>query len=673
MKNMRTLVPLSILIALAPLALAQRPSGFDASAIDRAADPCADFYQFACGGWMKANPIPSDQARWGRFNELQERNREVMRKIAEDAAGKQAKLRSPLEQKIGDFYAACMDEAAINAKGFHPAKPELDRIAAISDKPALADAVARVFRSGAGAFFRFSSAPDSKNSTQVIADLDQGGLGLPDRDYYFRSDEKSVDLRNKYVAHIQKMFELTGISATEAAKQAKAVMEIETRLAKGSLDRVARRDPEKLYHIMTLDELAKLSPSFRWARFFRASGAPRFATLNVDVPEFIKSMESALSEHSVADLKAYLAWHVLHNVADALAAPFEEETFTFFAKTLQGTKEMRARWKRCTDLMDNLMPDALGRKFVEITLGAEGMRRTQEMVGEIEKVMAADLQSLDWMTPATKDQALTKLNGILNKIGTNETWQAYATVRVLRGDAYGNAERAAGFEVQRQLSKIGKPVDKKEWFMSQPTVNAYYDPQQNNINFPAGILQPPFWDNAADDAVNYGAIGAVIGHELTHGFDDEGRQFDAKGNLRDWWKPEDAKAFEQRADCFVQQYGGYTAVDDVKLNGKLTLGENTADNGGVRLAYLALMEKLAGKEPGKRDGFTAEQRFFLGFGQIWCENRTPELARMRAQTDPHSPGRYRVNGVVTNMPEFQKAFACGTRQTTAKGPACRIW
>ena len=334
---------------------------------------------------------------------------------------------------------------------------------------------------------------------------------------------------------------------------------------------------------------------------------------------------------------------------------------------------MRPRWKRCVDLTDEQLPDALGRKFVETTLGAEGMRRTHEMVGEIEKAMATDLQSVDWMTPQTKQLAMEKLHGVLNKIGTNDKWRTYATVQISRDDFFGNTERAARYEVERELSRIGKPVDKKEWGMSQPTVNAYYDPQQNNINFPAGILQPPFYDNKMDDAVNYGAIGSVIGHELTHGFDDEGRQFDAKGNLRDWWTEADAKAFDQRADCLVQQYGSYSPVDDVKLNGKLTLGENTADNGGLRLAYSALMDKLAGKEPPPRDDFTAAQRFFLGWGQVWCQNVRPEAARLRAQTDPHSPGNFRVNGVVSNMAEFQKAFACRTGQPMVRGPACRVW
>ena len=621
---------------------------------------------------MAANPIPGDQSRWGRFDALQERNSNILRKILEDAALPKPG-RSALDQKVGDYYASCMDEAAINAKSATPLKPNLERIAALKNKTDLADLVAALVRFGSTPFFHFGSGPDAKNSAQVIGDLDQGGLGMPDRDYYFKTDEKSADLRRQYVAHVQKMLELAGITPAEAARQAAAVMAIETELAKASLDRVARRDPEKLYHKLSLKELGALGGNFAWSNFFVASGAPRMQSLNVDVPDFIKAMDGVIAAHSVDDLKAYLTWNLLHDSAQMLAAPFERENFNFYSKALRGTKELRVRWKRCTEFADGQLPDALGKKFVETTLGGEGMRRTQQMVVEIEKAMANDLQSLAWMTPQTKQQAMVKLRAILNKIGTNATWRNYSTVRIARNDFFGNSERASGYEVQRQLAKIGKPVDKKDWLMSQPTVNAYYDPTQNNINFPAGILQPPFYDNNQDDAVNYGAIGAVIGHELTHGFDDEGRQFDAKGNLRDWWTEADAKAFEERASCIVNQYSGYTAVDDIKLNGKLTLGENTADNGGLRLAYMALLDKLEGKEPAPRDGFTAAQRFFLGWGQIWCQNVTPEAARLRAQTDPHSPGKDRVNGVVSNMPEFQKAFACGTQATMARGPACRVW
>ena len=621
---------------------------------------------------MAANPIPGDQSRWGRFDQLQDGNREILRKMLE-AAAQPSPNRTAIEQKMGDYYASCMDEKAINAKGVAPLKPELGRIDALKDKKGLADLMAYLYAGRTAPFFRFGSGPDAKNSSLMIGDLDQGGLGLPDRDYYFRTDAKSEEIRKQYVAHIQKMFELAGVSAADAAKRAQTVMTMETALAKGSLDRVARRDPEKLYHKMALKELESLGPNLDWAKFFSLMKTPAIASLNVDVPDFIKTMDQVIASSSLDDLKVYLSWNLLHDSAAQLSQPFEQENFNFFRKTLTGAKEMRPRWKRCVDLADNQLPDAVGKKFTETTLGPEGIKRTHEMVGEIEKAMASDLKSLAWMTPATKDQAFTKLNEVMNKIGTNDKWEPYSKVKVTRDDFFGDTERAASFEITKELNKIGKPVDKKEWGMSQPTVNAYYDPQQNNINFPAGILQPPFYDNKLDDAVNYGAIGAVIGHELTHGFDDQGRQFDAKGNLRDWWTEADGKNFDQRAQCLVDQYSSYTAVDDVKLNGKLTLGENTADNGGLRLAYMALMEKLGGKEPPKKDDFSAEQRFFLGFGQVWCSNTTPEAARMRAQTDPHSPGNFRVNGVVSNMPEFQKAFACTQGQAMVRAPACRVW
>jgi putative endopeptidase len=475
------------------------------------------------------------------------------------------------------------------------------------------------------------------------------------------------------VAHVRKMFELAGVAPDSAQKKVEAVVAIETALAKDSLDRVSRRDPTKVYHKLSIKELDSLAPNFHWTEFFEGTGAPTIESLNVAVPPFLRAMESLIYQTDLGDIKSYLTWHLLRDSATSLPAQFEQESFNFYGKTLSGAKEMRPRWKRCVDQVDGQLPDALGRKFVEKTLGDEGKRRTQQMVAAIEKSMSKDIQTIDWMTPQTKEQALIKLRAITNKIGTKEHWVDYSKIKIGRDDQYGNATRTSEFELQRDLSKIGKPVDKTDWSMSQPTVNAYYDPQENDINFPAGILQPPFWDNKMDDAVNYGAIGAVIGHELTHGFDDEGRQFDAKGNLRDWWTEQDAKAFEQRADCLVNEYSGFTAVDDVKLNGKLTLGENTADNGGVRIAYMALLDTLNGKKPGKRDGFTADQRFFLGWGQIWCENRTDEVARLRAQTDPHSPGRYRVNGVISNVPEFAQAFGCKPPQLMVRYPACRVW
>ncbi len=659
-------------ILFSTLSFSQRSPGFDPTALDRSADPCANFYQYACGGWMAANPIPGDQSRWGRFNALRERNRTVLQSILEGVSLNKPG-RSVVEQEIGDYYAACMDEKFVDAKGLGSIKNDLDRIAFLNNKAAITDEVAHLYRIGSAPFFRFGSEQDAKDSTKVIAGLDQGGLGLPDRDYYLKTDEKSADLRKKYVAHVQRMLELAGVAPDAAAKKAEAVMALETALAKDSLDRVSRRDPAKVYHKLTVKELTSLAPGFDWPKFFEGVGAPPVDSLNVDVPPFIRGMESVMVQSSLDDLKSYLTWHLLRDSAPALPTQFQEESFRFYGKTLSGTKEMQVRWKRCVDQVDEQLPDALGQKFVEKTLGEEGKRRTQQMIGAIEKAMERDLRSLDWMTPQTKEQAMVKLHAVLNKIGTKEHWVDYSKVKISRDDEYGNAARTSEFELERQLAKIGRPVDKTDWVMSQPTVNAYYDPQENDINFPAGILQPPFWDNKMDDAVNYGAIGAVIGHELTHGFDDQGRQYDAQGNLRDWWTEPDAKAFEQRAECLVKEYSGFTAVDDVKLNGKLTLGENTADNGGVRLAYMALLETLGGKHPGKRDGFTPQQRLFLGFAQVWCENRTDEEERRRAQTDPHSPGRHRVNGVVSNMPEFQQAFACTVGQPMVRNPACRVW
>ncbi|HML18312.1 MAG TPA: M13 family metallopeptidase [Bryobacteraceae bacterium] len=660
------------LCLLPPLALAQQFNGFDPATLDRAADPCVNFYQYACGGWLASNPIPSDQSSWGRFNVLQEQNRTILQGILESAMTEKPG-RTTIEREIGDYYAACMDERAIDAKGLDPLKADLDQINALRNRGAITNLVAHLYQAGSAPFFRFSSVQDAKDATQEIADLDQGGLGLPDRDYYLKTDQKSVDLRKKYVAHVQKMFELMGDRPAEAGKRTDAVMAIETALAKGSLDLVSRRDPNKVYHKLTVKELTSLAPAFDWPRFFEAVGAPEIASLNVDFPPFVRAMESLLAQADLDDLKAYLTWHLLNDSSEVLPSKFQQETFDFYGKQLSGAREMRARWKRCVDQVDGQLPDALGQKFVEKTLGEEGKRRTQQMVGAIEKMMGEDIQSLDWMTPKTKEQALIKLHAVANKIGTKQHWIDYSKVAISRGDAYGNAERTSRFQLEYQLAKIGKPVDKTDWQMSQPTVNAYYDPQENDINFPAGILQPPFWDNRMDDAVNYGAIGAVIGHELTHGFDDQGRQFDAQGNLRDWWTEQDAKAFEERAQCIVKEYSSFTAVDDLKVNGELTLGENTADNGGLRIAYKALLDTLGGKHPAKRDGFTAEQRFFLGWGQIWCENVTPERARMLVQVDPHSPPKDRVNGVVSNMPEFQKAFSCNLGQPMVRYPACRVW
>ena len=644
---------------------------FDLGALDRTANPCVDFYQYACGTWMKNNPIPPDQSRWDRFDELQERNRDVLRQILEEAARPDPN-RDAISQKIGDYYAACMDTKAIDAKGLAPIQPELDRIRALADKSGLAAEVAYLHRRGMPSLFGFSSGQDFKNSNEVIAQLGQAGLALPDRDYYLKDDKDTVEIREKYLAHLERIFGLAGESGAQAKADAQIVLKMETELARNSLDRTSQRDPEKVYHKMDKQELAKLDPVFRWNQYFTDSGSPGFQDINVDWPDFFKAVNTAIGTFSLDEWKTYLRWNVLHSEAPLLPEPFVDANFEFFGKTLTGAKELRPRWKRCVDFTDDQLGEALGRKFVERTFGAEGKERTLQMVDAIEKAMGQDIQNVIWMTPATKQQALVKLKAITNKIGYPDKWRDYSSVQIRRDDAVGNGIRADEFEFQRELNKIGKPVDRLEWTMTPPTVNAYYDPLMNNINFPAGILQPPFFDRKVDDAVNYGGIGMVIGHELTHGFDDQGRQFDAKGNLHDWWTPADAKAFEERDACIADEYGGFSPVPGVHLNGKLTLGENTADNGGVRLALMALLNTI-GANRAKIDGFTPEQRFFLSFGQIWCQNTREEDLRLRARTDPHSPAKFRVNGVLENMPEFQKAFACKAGQPMVAAHACRVW
>jgi putative endopeptidase len=668
---------LILLILLSTVgSFAQQAPGFSTANMDMTANPCIDFYQYACGTWMANNPIPADQSRWGTFDQLADNNRAVLRGILEKASINNPN-RSAVEQKIGDFYASCMDEPAIDKLGAQPLEPELKRIGAIQSKDAVLAALVSVHRIGVGALFRFTSEPDAKNSTQVIANLDQGGLGLPDRDYYLKDDPKSVKLREQYVAHVQKMLELLGESSAQATADAQAVLRIETDLAKGSLDRVARRDPSQTYHKMSVKDLAGLSPSFDWPKYFAGLDTPSFTDLDVSVPEFFKAFDAILKNTSVADLKTYLRWHLVHSEALLLAKAFVDENFNFFGQTLTGTTELQPRWKRCVAATDADLGFALGQKYVEQAFPPEAKARVLAIVGEIEKMLGEDIQSVDWMTPATKEQAMIKLRGVTNKIGYPDKWRDYSSIKIVRGQAVGNDESTTEFEVHRRLNEIGHPVDRGEWNMTPPTVNAYYSPLQNNINFPAGILQPPFFDNRMDASVNYGAIGSVMGHELTHGFDDQGRQFDAQGNLRNWWTPEDAAEFEKRAECLIKEYSAFTPVDGVHLNGKLTLGENTADNGGVHLAFLALMKSLDEK-PRRQpqatiEGFTPQQRFFLGYAQVWCQNVRPEASRMRAQTDPHSPGRDRVNGVLGNMPEFRDAFACHAGQPMVHAPACRVW
>lgn len=671
---------MKLLPGLAPLFLfaccgfAQNQSGLDLKAIDKAADPCQSLYQYACGNYVKTHPIPPDESSWGRFNELQDRNLSTLKSILEDSSQRQGD--SPIDQKIGGFYQSCMNEAEIEARGTKPLQPELDRIGKLTSISDLPGEVARLHQEQVSAFFGFGSEPDPKNARMNIANIDQGGLGLPERDFYFRTDAKSVEIRQKYVQHIAKMFELIGINSAEAKKKADIVMAIETQLAKASLDITSLRDPQKTLHEMSTSELVAISPRFQFTEFLRDVGSPEFSRLNVSVPDFVKAFNSVLEAHSIEEIKDYLRWHYVSSSAKLLPKAFVDENFSFYGQVLSGVAQLRPRWKRCVSATDDELGDALGQKFVAKTFGKEGKERTLEMVHGIEREMGSDIESISWMSAETKKQAEIKLHAVAEKIGYPDKWRDYSTVNIVTDDYFGNWYRANEFESRRDRNKIGKPVDRSEWVMTPPTVNAYYEPTQNSINFPAGILQPPFYSNTADDAVNYGAIGAIIGHELTHGFDDQGRQFDADGNLKDWWTAEDEKRFKEKADCFVKEYAAFSPVPGVHLNGELTLGENTADNGGIRLAYMALLNDLAKKGTPlteKADGYSQTQQFFIGYAQDWCENVRPEEARLEAQTDPHSPPGFRVDGVVSNMPQFADAFGCKPPSKMIPTAACRVW
>jgi putative endopeptidase len=646
-------------------------SGVDLQAIDKTADPCQNFYQYACGNWIKANPVPAQYPRWGRFNELQDRNQEILRGILEDSSKHQD--RSPIDRKIGAFYAACMDEAAVEKAGDAPLKPEIEQILGLHDKVALARELAKLQNQGVTALFGFRSAPDPDNAKMSIADLDQGGLGLPDKSYYL--GEKDVKIRGEYVRHISKILQLIGQSPAPADAGARAVLKIETELASASLDRVARRDPNLTHHKMSISALQALTPDFDYKTYFVERSAPSFDNLNVSVPDFFKRLNSTLASNSLDDLKTYLLWHYVSSYAPNLSKPFVDANFDFYDRTLTGAKELQPRWKRCVQSTDTSLGEALGQRYVDRAFAGQSKEKTQELVNIIEQQMEKDIKSLTWMSDATKQQALVKLKGVTNKIGYPDHWRNYSSVSITDNNLVSNVKNARAFELHRNLSKIGKPVDRSEFGMTPPTVNAYYSPLQNNINFPAGILQPPFYNSRADMAVNFGGIGAVIGHELTHGFDDQGRRFDADGNLRDWWRKQDEEEFKKRADCLVNEYSQFKPVPDANVNGRLTLGENGADNAGIRLAYMALMDGIENGtvDKNKLDGYTPEQRFFLGYAQIWCENARPEYSRSSVRTNPHSPGEFRVIGVVENTPEFGKAFGCSVGQPMMKENGCRVW
>lgn len=671
-KTMKSrIVLLSLTLPLLALAADPPAGGVDAAAMNKSIDPCVDFYQYACGNWIKANPLPADRSRWGRFGELQDRNERVELDMIQGAAVARAN-RSPLDRKIGDAYSACMDTAAIDRRGIAPVKSVLAEIDAMKNGSDVVREVARLHNHSIGVLFVFGSQPDAKDSAKTIASLGQGGLSLPDRDYYLKTDAKSVEIRQHYQQHVKNMFVLAGDAPEMAGTKAREVLDFETILAKASADRVSMRDPNKTYHPMTKKELAELAPDFGWDAYFQLIDAPAFSTLNVSNPDYFKQIEATLPGQKIDVWKAYFEYQALRSTSSLLPEAFDKEAFDFWQHYLTGVPRERPRQMRCVQMVDRSLGDLVGQKYVEQTFGPEAKAQITQLVEALEKALGEDIQTLDWMTAATKKAALAKLQAITNNVGYPRKWRDYGKIEIARDDHFGNSLRLADFQHTRMIEKIGTPTDKTEWSMSTPTVNAFYSPQQNSINFPAGILQSPFFDPRRDMAVNYGGIGAVIGHEMTHGFDDQGRKFDGDGNLRDWWTAQDGAEFEKRAACISNEYSGFTSVADVNLNGKLTLGENSADNGGLRVAYLALENTLKGKKD-TVDGLTPEQRFFVGFAQVWCENMRPEEARSRAMTDPHSPGRFRVDGTLQNMPEFQKAYSCKAGQPMVSANACRVW
>jgi putative endopeptidase len=648
-------------------------SGFDVSNLDRSANACQDFNQFANGGWMAHNSIPPAYSVWGRFTQLDEQNLSVLHDILEGLLKKPNRAGSN-EQKVADFYESCMDEPTIEKEGINPLQPELDRIAALNDLQGLEDEIARLHAHRIPAVFGFGAAQDFKDSKTIIAQTVQGGLGLPDRDYYTKDDAKSKETRDEYMKHVARTFQLLGDDADKAAAEAKTVMNIETKLAENSSTRVQRRNPEANYHPMIKSQLLELTPHFDWGRYFRNINMPEVAKVNVGQPEFFKAADKLLTDIPVEDWKTYLRWHLVNAASATLSSKFVEENFAFNGKYLQGTTEILPRWKRCVASTDRALGEALGQLYVEKTFTPQAKARAQEMVKNLIEALRTDLSTLSWMSEQTRTRAIAKLDAFMRKIGFPDKWRSYEALQVSRGTYYNNAVSSGEFEFKRNLGKIGKPVDRTEWGMTPPTVNAYYNPSMNEIVFPAGILQPPFYDPKADDAFNYGGIGAVIGHEMTHGFDDSGARFDADGNLAMWWTPDDYKKFTERTDCVVHQFDSYEVEPGLHQIGKLVVGESVADLGGLTVAYAAYQKSLQGKpKPKVIDGFTPEQRFFLGWAQVWAQNIRPEAARLRTQTDPHPLARFRVNGPLSNMPAFAQAFGCKAGDPMVRAERCQIW
>jgi endothelin-converting enzyme/putative endopeptidase len=650
---------------------------FDASLLDTSVDPCDNFYKFSCNGWFKKNPLPADQTSYGRFTELYELNRTHLKQILETAAAASPESRSSNEQKIGDEYASCMDTEATNKGGITPLKPELDRIAALKSVKDLPELLGHLHRTGVSAFFAMSSNQDFADASQVILFYFASGLGLPERDYYTRTDAKSVEQRKQYVAHVTKMLALAGEPDAQAARDAQTVLDLETRLAKASLTITEQRDPHNLDHPTTVAALDNDLTHFSLAEYNRAARTPISGKANDNEPKFMAEFNRILADTPVDQMKAYLRWHVIHAYAGtSMPEAFEKESWNFYSHILNGAEKQQERWKRCTSRVDREMGEALGQVYVAKYFPPEAKERALTMTVAIEDAMGKDIDSLDWMSAETKARAKEKLKTVMNKVGYPDKWRDYSKLEIVRGDPFGNQQRVRQFNFDREIAKIGKPVDKAEWYMSPPTVNAYYDPQQNNVNFPAGYFQPPFFSDKEDDAANYGDMGSTVGHELTHGFDDEGRQYDKDGNLKNWWSKDDEKNFNDRAECMVKQYDAIEAVPGVHLNGKLTLGENLADLGGLWLAWIAWQDKANAAHidmDDKADGYTPEQRFWIAYAQQWCTQTRPEQLRTQAQTDPHAPDEYRSNTVLGDLPEFAKSFSCKKGSKMVADKPCRIW
>jgi putative endopeptidase len=671
---------LAVALSVLPAAAQTSPvsaSGVELESLDRTANRCTDLYQFACGGWEARNLLPADRRSFGRIQERQDRNFAILRRILETPAGDGDRA------KASDYYAACMNEPAIEAKGLAPFSAELARVAALkrrSDVPALLahlQDVATILPGPAQwmstPFFGFGSGTDYKDTTRRMAQVGVSGFALPDRDMYLKTDERTVTLRDRYSDHVQQMLSLLGEPPDVADESARAVLTIETALAAATLDAVSRRDPHKTHHPMALAELRALTPGFDWRQYFGALSAPPFSVIDVFQPDYLKAVNTIVADMPVADLQAYFRWHLVHSSALMLPAAFRQADFEFFGRALRGQQSPPLRWRECVSETDLRLGEALGKAFVEETFPPRAKADTLAMVKGIEAAMRQDLDEAAWMSADTKTAALLKLAAVVERIGYPDTWRDYRTLRISKDDALGNYQRSLTWEQARDYQRIGKPVDRGEWMMTPPTVNAYYNTQANSINFPAGMLQPPFYQAGRDAAVNYGGAGAMIGHELTHGFDDMGRAFDAQGNLRNWWTAADVAAFEERTACFADQYSQYVVAGDVHINGRLTLGENTADNGGLRLALMAYLAGPGATAQPELDGFTPTQRLFLGFAQLWCENSRPEVERLKAATNPHSSNRYRVNGPMSNMPEFREAFSCPADAAMVRQKACRVW